>query len=322
MHRSIRVAAALAVLLLSAGAAGAQFPPDSFTNLRVLPRTIPADSLVQLMGGFTRALGVRCTHCHVGEEGRPLATYDFAADDKPAKRTARVMMQMVHHINHEHLADVEQRVTPSVSVECATCHRGTTTPRMLQDLLLLAYQAGGLDSTMTAYRSLRERYYGRFTYDFSEVPLADVADRINRQGNLPDAERLAALNVEVNPASNFARRGHARFAITRAFVAVGADSGAAAFRALRATYGPPVNENLLNTIGYGLLDEKRPDQAIAVFSLGVREFPASANAWDSLGEGYLANGDSTRAIASYERSLALNPEGKSAREKLRQLRGS
>lgn len=40
------------------------------------------------MRGFTRALGLRCSHCHVGEEGAPLATYDFAADEKPLKARA------------------------------------------------------------------------------------------------------------------------------------------------------------------------------------------------------------------------------------------
>ena len=34
-----------------------------------------------VMPGFTRALGVRCSYCHVGEEGESLSTYDFASDD-------------------------------------------------------------------------------------------------------------------------------------------------------------------------------------------------------------------------------------------------
>src|SRR5262245_50078991 len=94
----------LAALTLVASSGSAQFPPDSFTNLKVLPRDINRDTLVAMMAGFTRALGVRCTYCHVGEENRPLSTYDFASDDKPTKRTARIMLQMVHHINEEHLA--------------------------------------------------------------------------------------------------------------------------------------------------------------------------------------------------------------------------
>jgi hypothetical protein len=311
----------VALLLLGTRALPAQFPPDSFTNLKVLPRDISPDSLVAMMGRFTRALGVRCSHCHVGEEGRPLSTYDFAADDKAAKRTARVMLQMVHHINHEHLAEVERRVEPPVRVECATCHRGATTPRMLQDILLAAYQVAGIDSTIATYRSLRERFYGRFTYDFSEVPLADVATRINAPGRMADAERLMAMNVELFPNSNFTRRQHATLSIARAFAESGPDSGAVVYAATRAKYGPLVNQNLLNTAGYDLLELKLVDPAIAVFALVVKEFPNSANAFDSLGEAYMIKGDKAQAIANYERSLTLDPENANARDKLRELRG-
>jgi tetratricopeptide (TPR) repeat protein len=315
------MATAMLALLIAPSRGSAQFPPDSFTNLKVLPRDINRDSLVALMGRFTRALGVRCTYCHVGEENRPLSTYNFAADDKPTKRTARVMLQMVHHINEEHLAEVEKRVQPPVTVECATCHRGTTTPRMLQDVLLIAYQAGGLDSSLKVYRGLRERYYGRFTYDFSEVPLADVAGRIAAQGNLGDAERLHALNVEMNPASVFAKRQHATLAIGRAFLADGADSGAAAYARLKASYGAPVNEGLLNQVGYALLGIHQVEAAILAFSFAVKEFPNSSNAYDSLGEAYMTKGDKPRAIENYERSLALDPSNTNAQDRLKTLRG-
>lgn len=315
------VAAALA-LVIAPGRGSAQFPPDSFTNLKVLPRDIPRDTLVAMMGRFTRALGVRCTYCHVGEENRPLSTYNFASDDKQPKRTARIMLQMVHHINEEHLAEVEQRVTPPLQVECATCHRGTTTPRLLQDVLLIAYQAGGLDSSLKAYRALRERYYGRFTYDFSEVPLADVAGRVAAQGNLADAERLHALNVEMNPTSVFAKRQHATLAIGRAFLANGPDSGAATYARLKASYGPVVNEGLLNQIGYTLLGIHQADAAILAFSFAVKEFPSSSNVYDSLGEAYMTKGDTRRAIENYERSLAMDPNNTNAKDRLKILRGN
>jgi hypothetical protein len=310
----------LVVSLLSVPEVVAQFPPDSFTNLKVLPKDIPRDSLITLMGQFTRALAVRCSHCHVGEESRPLTTYDFASDEKEAKRTARVMMRMVHHINHEHLGELERRVEPAVRVECATCHRGARTPRMLQDILLDAYSAAGIDSTIAAFQNLRTRFYGRFTYDFSAVPLADVATRINAPGRMADAERLMAMNAELFPTSNFALRQHARASIVRAFAESGADSGAVVYARVKAKYGPLVNENLLNTAGHDLLGFRLVDPAIALFTFAVGEFPSSANGFDSLGEAYMIKGDKARAVANYERSLALDPENSNAREKLRQLR--
>src|SRR5262249_9686508 len=152
------------------------------------------EELITLMRGFTRALGVRCTHCHVGEEGQPLSTYQFAADDKAAKAKARVMIEMVRAINSTHLAALDKRSDPPVKVECATCHRGTTEPRMLQEVLRREYRSGGLEALKTKYRALRDRYYGRFTYDFGEVPLADVAGEIWDAGAAEDSVQLFAFN--------------------------------------------------------------------------------------------------------------------------------
>lgn len=298
-----------------------RFPPDSFTNLKVLPHDIPRDSLVNMMAGFTRALGVRCTYCHVGQPNQPLSTYDFASDEKQSKRNARVMIQMLRHINSEHLGHLETRVSPPARVECATCHRGISPPRSLQDVLLASWESGGTDSAIATYRALRQRYYGSASYDFGEVPLADVAARVTTAGGkIEDAERLLALNVEMNPASNFAKRTHAAAAIERA-LGSGADSAAASYAGLKARYGTMVGEQMLNTVGYDLLAAKQVDDAIAIFRLAVREFPASANAYDSLGEGYMIKGDKAQAIANYERSLQLDGTNENARQKLVELRG-
>ncbi|HEU4463633.1 MAG TPA: tetratricopeptide repeat protein, partial [Gemmatimonadota bacterium] len=61
--------------------------------------------------------------------------------------------------------------------------------------------------------------------------------------------------------------------------------------------------------------------AVAIFQLNAEQYPESANAWDSLGEGYLAAGDETQAIESYEKSLELDPENENARQKLTEIRG-
>lgn len=98
------VAAVLVLLLLPAVVAQPQAPPSPppFQNLQVLPDDIPREQLVDTMKGFTRALGVRCSHCHVGE-GNDLSTYDFPSDAKHEKRAARVMIEMVQAINRDHL---------------------------------------------------------------------------------------------------------------------------------------------------------------------------------------------------------------------------
>ena len=103
--------------------------PQKFTNLQVLPKDIPPPQLVATMKGFAQGLGVRCEHCHVGE-GNDLSKFDFAADTKPAKATARKMIRMASVLN----AEVATIVPPAADaagaarVTCFTCHRGAPKP--------------------------------------------------------------------------------------------------------------------------------------------------------------------------------------------------
>ena len=119
------IAAASLGLSVAFAQPAAPAAPPGFKNLRVLPTDISRPNLMNTMKLFAQSLGVRCTHCHVGEEGKPLSTFDFASDAKPAKLTARKMLAMVHRINREDLGvtDLSQ-----VKVTCFTCHRGSTKP--------------------------------------------------------------------------------------------------------------------------------------------------------------------------------------------------
>lgn len=67
------------------------------------------------------------------------------------------------------------------------------------------------------------------------------------------------------------------------------------------------NENDLNQYGYQLLNQNNFEQAITILSTATQKYPNSANAWDSLGEGYALKGDRKNAIASFKKSLTLNP---------------
>ncbi|MGH7522792.1 MAG: c-type cytochrome [Gemmatimonadales bacterium] len=197
--------AGLLIAMLAAPAA-AQFPPAKLKNVKVFPADIPVAALIDTMKGFTRALGVRCTYCHVGREDQSLDQYDFASDDKPAKLKARVMLRMVNAINTEHLSTLPSRRDPPIVVSCTTCHHGLAQPRTIQQVVLMAYAAGGIDSAINQYRALRTRYYGSAAYDFGEVPLTDVATSIAAQGKTKDALRLQLLNTELLPNSSFAFR--------------------------------------------------------------------------------------------------------------------
>lgn len=131
MNRCARVVLLVAVtLVLPAAARGgqAQFPPSKFTNLQVLAKDIRPDALILTMKNFTRALGVRCPFCHVGKEGEPLTSFDFASDAVPAKNVAREMMRMVGEIHghiDKHWPDAGAK---NMRVTCYTCHRGAQHP--------------------------------------------------------------------------------------------------------------------------------------------------------------------------------------------------
>src|SRR5206468_9080194 len=87
---------------------------------------ITRQKLISTMKFFSQSLGVRCTYCHVGNEGQPLSTFDFASDAKDKKATARAMMAMAAALNEKTLPAATGM--PDAKVTCFTCHRGSTKP--------------------------------------------------------------------------------------------------------------------------------------------------------------------------------------------------
>lgn len=96
-----------------AATAASQGPlaPEKYKNIQVL-NNVPADELRPSMDYFTAALGVQCNFCHVPDH--------FEADDRPEKKTARQMIQMVQRFNADS--------TNKIQLGCATCHHGHNQP--------------------------------------------------------------------------------------------------------------------------------------------------------------------------------------------------
>ena len=194
------IALLLIVSLPATAAAQHRFPPDSLINVKVLPRTMTVPELVGMMKGFTSALGIRCSTCHVGSESQELEAYDFPSDSLRMKRVAREMIRMVQAINQQTLANLPERPVPNVAVTCMTCHRGVRRPATIQDLVLRAFDTGGVDSAAHTYRALRDRYYGSDSYNFAERALNDVAMTLVSRGRQYDAALgILALNGEFFP---------------------------------------------------------------------------------------------------------------------------
>jgi len=72
-------------------------------------------------------------------------------------------------------------------------------------------------------------------------------------------------------------------------------------------------------LGYELLGDDRVADAIEVFNFNVTEHPEYANGYDSLGEAYLIEGYTLRAITSYRRAFALDSLNMNARDMLVRL---
>jgi hypothetical protein len=130
---AMAAAASLFIVSVAAAQAPSASPPAQpafaippFKNLQVFPKEISRADLIANMKLFSQSLGVRCSYCHVGTEGQPLSTFDFASDAKEHKKTARDMLRLAHHLNKDHLPMITG--LPDAHVTCYTCHRGSTKP--------------------------------------------------------------------------------------------------------------------------------------------------------------------------------------------------
>ena len=186
-----------------AASAGAQEQwrwPDQPKNLQVLPKDFTGDRLRPIMTGFTRALGVRCTYCHVGEEGKPLSTYDFASDANPNKDRAREMYRMLGSIN-KHLDKIEPSGDKRVNMWCHTCHMGRPRPMTLEEDLGEAYRRGGATAALARYDELVKRHSLRGGYDFSERSLNAFGYELLGKGDHAGAIAVFRLNSSKYPQS-------------------------------------------------------------------------------------------------------------------------
>jgi Photosynthetic reaction centre cytochrome C subunit len=95
-------------------------------NIQVLSG-LPASQLIPVMNYMASSLGVRCTYCHVMKDDK----WDFVADEKPEKGTAREMIKMVQVINKGNF-----KGNPAVG--CFTCHRGNHEPVRVPQLPIAA----------------------------------------------------------------------------------------------------------------------------------------------------------------------------------------
>lgn len=71
-------------------------------------------------------------------------------------------------------------------------------------------------------------------------------------------------------------------------------------------YKIPPSENLVNSLGYETMGQKKLEQAEYFFKMNVKNYPKSFNVYDSLGDYYAAINDKPNAILNYKKALSLN----------------
>jgi tetratricopeptide (TPR) repeat protein len=178
-------------------------------SLLGVPAAAAAQSrnLLAEMQAYSAALGVACEHCHTAPAGSP--------EPQPKKDLARKMIAMTRELNTTILLATGKPPTEATRVDCATCHRGVPVPKPLGQVIAQTLQREGFDAAEAQYRELRDRFFGRATYDFTEDELVSIARPIASL-RPDDAIRLLELNIEFNPrsAKSYALMG---FAYTRKF---------------------------------------------------------------------------------------------------------
>lgn len=92
-----------------------------FKNIQILKGRPAAQVLGIMQKGFSRSLGVNCTHCHAPE--------DWSSESKNKKQIAREMWTMQTNINSQMLKNIKN-ISERATINCTTCHRGQTTPAL------------------------------------------------------------------------------------------------------------------------------------------------------------------------------------------------
>lgn len=95
---------------------------EVFKNIQIL-KGVPAGRVLGIMAmGYSKSLGVDCTHCH--KPGQ------WEKDELPTKQITREMAMMVRGIKTEYLDKIKGLASPSPVVNCTTCHRGQLKPAL------------------------------------------------------------------------------------------------------------------------------------------------------------------------------------------------
>ena len=156
--------------------------------------------------------------------------------------------------------------------------------------------------------------------DFKPVDLeVDALSGASRKG---DTSRLAAVILDWTAGDGDGRwQAEDQMVALEYFLQVDVEAACAAIQADRDRYQQqyPDLEGRLNRVGYDFMRRGLLPDSLQTFRLNRHLFPESWNVYDSYAEALLASGDREGAVASYRRSLELNPGREATRQRLTEL---
>lgn len=79
-------------------------------------------------------------------------------------------------------------------------------------------------------------------------------------------------------------------------------------------------ENMVNDVGYQLINQKRMEKAIEVFTFNTLKNPVSANAFDSLADAYYRNSNDSLAVKNYNKAIKLGGTNGNAKRMVKRIK--
>jgi len=151
------------------------------------------------------------------------------------------------------------------------------------------------------------------------LPQKNLVVLLNNTGGTALGEMTDAINaILFNKAFNQPQKSLA-LDLLDIYAEKGATAGTAAYKKLKSDPTYSIKEGDVNRVGYQLLQNGKKKEAIEVFKINTETFPKSGNAYDSLAEAYLADGDKKLAIVNYKKSVELDPTNENGKKVLAEI---
>ena len=179
---------------LPPAATGGPSAIETYKNVKVLT-DVSAAEFMRLQYAITAWVSPKqgCDYCHVGT--------NYAADDKPQKGAARIMLQMTRHLNADWATHVGK-----AGMTCYTCHRGQPVPGQAwfpdapkPESSMVGYQDNWQESADTVRKFFPDNGFAEYFLD--DQPIAVSSDTVEPGPTLhswPEATRIYEMMMQLS----------------------------------------------------------------------------------------------------------------------------